>query len=251
MQEFQRADVRCPDRGRVRFKVPRAVGVPLARARRSDPAKRVLSGAVAMVALLCVAACSPFGADPESIEPPSTRVVSAGSSPLESDPAVQAARSGDLGSALARATGDFTLPAFVDAVESGERRDVLLGLRSQIGYDAVRVPIGPAVWLPLEVREPDDVYRQRLGGGGVQVEGCLASGEWFATEDHEPKLDLTDGRSVSYLLSRENEDLVLFDIVGGDQPCDATGAPVVEFDPPLAVPSPITEDSLVLPDDDD
>ncbi|WP_258071175.1 hypothetical protein [Pseudoclavibacter sp. RFBG4] len=43
---------------------------------------------------------------------------------------------------------------------------------------------------------------------------------------------------------------MLFDTVSGDQPCDATGAPVVEFDSLLAVPSPITEDSLVLPDED-
>lgn len=57
------------------------------------------------------------------------------------------------------------------------------------------------------------------------------------------------GRGISYLLSQEGDDLVLF--VGSGEPCDATGAPVVEFDPPLAVPSPITEDSLVLPDEGD
>lgn len=228
-----------------------AVSARRVQVRRPSAARIVsVSAATASVAL-AVAACSPTGVGSESIDPPSTRVVSEGTSQLESDPAVQAARRGDVGTAFAQATGDFTLPAFVDAVDSSRRGDVLSGLRSQISFDAVRVPIGPAVWLPLEVREPDDAYRLSLGSGGVQIEGCFASGEWFATPDHQPKLDLTYARNVTYLLSRDGDELVLFDIIKGGQPCDATGAPVIEFDPPLAVPSPITEDSLVLPPEND
>ena len=222
--------------------------VPL-RTRRSGAVMKVLiSAGSSLGVLLTLAACSPADAGREEVPPPSTRVVSEGTSPLESDPAVHAARRGDLGVALARATGDFTLPAFVRTVEPGYRNAVLRGLESQIGFDAVRVPIGPAVWLPHEVGEPDDAYRPKLGSGGVQVDGCLASGEWFATSDHEPKLDLTYGQRVSYLLSSDGDELMLFDIVGGSGACDATGAPVIEFDPALTVPSPLTEDSLVLPE---
>lgn len=195
-----------------------------------------------------LAGCSqPAPAEP--IEVPEIVQRADGSSPLEQDPVVQAARRADDAIAIARVTGDLAAPEFVDAVGAEQRRDIRIGITSALGYGDLPVPLGPAVWLPIEIGAPDAAFAAIAPDASTQLSVCLASQSWRASSDEEPSLDLVAGLRSEYLLERVGEDYRLVDEIASSTVCDATGAPIREFSPTPEVPSRVSAESLILPED--
>ena len=153
-----------------------------------------------------------------------------GTSPLEDDPFVVAARASELGYVLAANSLDFTIEQFTST--RSERRALL-----EFGYwegsyitlegDPVAYP-GPSILLPISV-EPN-----AAGDGGAVIEFCDASGPFIITESQAvARYDVTQGHPSTWTLETDPVSGVLevVDKRGSQASCDASGAPVGRFDP--------------------
>lgn len=193
--------------------------------------------ALAVLTVAVLAGCTPSPA-PENTPPPLPDVVVEvqGTSDLESDPYVMAARASELGFALAANALDFSIAEFT-GTRSPDRAEYdfgnWFGQFVTLGKKPIAYP-GPAILLPLEVVE-------NAAGDGATVTFCDASGPYLITANRaEGEYHLTDGTLTTWTLETEGGVLQVGDKVGSAQECDATGAPVGRFDPQPELPAEIT-----------
>lgn len=187
--------------------------------------------------------------DPGSDEPADTSVGLVteveGTSPLEDDPFVVAARAEDTGYLLAVNALDFSIPQFTEthSVEGAqELYDFFIDEYVTGGAPVVMFP-GPSIWLPLEVNV-------NSSGDGADVLFCDASVDWAISKEFpEPAYDLANGEELTITLETDDRGNLVF--AGENRTgvaCDANGAPVQRFDPQPTVPDgPITLEDVTAP----
>ena len=217
-------------------------------------AMRPLLTFAAFAGILTLAACSPANPDPAPTDSTGDDpVVSApgivteveGTSPLEDDPWVQAARAEDTGYLMAVNAMDFSIPEFTDthsAASQQEFYDFFVEEYVDQGYPVIMFP-GPSILLPLEVTE-------NAAGDGADVLFCDASVDWAVSQEFpEPAYDLENGEELVITLVTDERGNVVFESEDRrGTPCDATGAPVQRFDPAPTVPDgPISLDDVTPP----
>ena len=156
-------------------------------------------------------------------------------SPLEEDERVKAARSAELGLALATNARDFSIAQITDYLPArtvDEYYD---------GYDNTRLLryVGPPIMLPLALTELED--------GGAEVTFCVVDHWTIDARKTQASYDFADGTTRVYTVEKDADggNLVLTGWQGLSEPCDATGAPVGRFDPPVAPLDPDDLDPVV------
>lgn len=208
----------------------------------------------AFAGIFVLTSCSPAAPDSNPTEPagdgpavstPGIVTEIEGTSPLEDDPWVQAARAGDTGYLMAVNALDFSIPEFTETHNADSQQefyDFFVEEYVDGGAPVVMFP-GPSIWLPLEVSPTDD-------GGGADLVFCNASVDWaVSAEFPEPAYDLTNGTVLNISLTTDDRGNIVWN-GEADQgtPCDATGAPVQRFDPAPVVPdTPISLDDVTPP----
>jgi hypothetical protein len=197
--------------------------------------RAVIATVVVAIGVGALAGCTP----PAVVPDPEVVWESQGTSPLEDDAAVVAARAADLARALAFNTLDFARDDFTTthtAAYAAKIYDAFETTYVDIEAEPRALP-GPSIWMPLSVEEGDD--------GTIAVVVCDASDHWIIETGVEPSYDLTDAFELTVLLERDGDRLVVADKQVSLNECDATGAPIGRFDPTPVPPSEIT--SVVAP----
>jgi len=203
------------------------------------PRRRLLVLLVPALAALALTACQ----GPAPLVAPEVVWESTGDSPLESDPAVIAAREADIAERIAWNAADFSYAPFVDThtaewaaqiADAFERRFVDAGVSPY-------VYLGPALWQPVEVRATDR---------GADVVVCDASAHWYLQRDHTTRSteDLEDGLGAVIELEAAADGRLLVagqSFEGAVDGCDATGAPIGRFEPAPELPERV--DAVVRP----
>ena len=186
---------------------------------------------VLLGATLLLSGCQPSG--PSVIETPGIQSLEEGTSSLESDPWVQAARESDLGYRLAVNNQDFTIEQYTStrtpAIAIGEF-DGWVTQYIEAGAEPIAYP-GPSILLPISV-EPN------AAGDEAELTFCNASGRFQLTAgETEPEYSLPNGRLVTWTMVTSDEGVRVVTIQSNStEECDATGAPVEVFDPLPTVP---------------
>jgi hypothetical protein len=204
--------------------------------------RRGLGGStLTTLALLALVGCTPTATEYET---PEIVWITDGTSPLESDPWLQAARAQDLGTRLAYNTHDFTIPQLTSTRTDGSI-DSLYDYFVTRFVDREDPPIaypGPAVWLPLAVEESDD-------GSRAVVRVCAASDSWLLTADGETPFDITEGHELELEVANDPKSGKVLVLSRAEllTECDATGAPVGRFEPKPDVPERLTESEVRAP----
>ena len=168
-----------------------------------------------------------------------------GTSELDEDPFVIAARAEDTGYLMAVNALDFSIPEFTQTHSPEDQQEIYDFFIDEYvtgGAPVIMFP-GPSIWLPLEVSVNE-------AGDGAEVRFCDASVDWaVSAEFPEPAYDLANGEElVITIVTGDSGDLVF----GGEErrggSCDATGAPVQRFDPQPAIPDgPIVIEDVTPP----
>jgi hypothetical protein len=207
----------------------------------------------ALAGILTLAACSPANPDPApdssgddpAVSTPGIVTEVEGTSPLEDDPWVQAARAEDTGYLMAVNAMDFSIPEFTDthsAASQQEFYDFFIEEYVDEGYPVIMFP-GPSIRLPLEVTP-------NAAGDGADVLFCDASVDWAVSQEFpEPAYDLENGEEIVItVVTDDRGNLVFGSEDRNGNPCDATGAAVQRFDPAPVVPDgPISLDDVTPP----
>lgn len=217
---------------------------------RSAQTVTVVGAGIALAALLagCGAPAASPGDGPDAPAddtPASIQWETEGTSDLESDPYVIAARAEDTGYLLAVNAQDFSLPEFTSthtAADAQEFYDFFVEEFVDGGAAPILFP-GPSIWLPLEVTE-------NAAGDGADVLLCDASLDWTLSAEYpEPSYDLTAGETLVITIVTDPDTGEL--VFGGEdrqgEPCDATGAPVGRFVPQPVVPESISLEDVTAP----
>lgn len=194
------------------------------------PVPFLLAGSILVLAL---AGCTPTG--PGVVETPKVVTESDGTSALESDEFVVAARAADLGEAVAWNAADFS----IEQISSTHTATLVASMYKSFDAtyvlhgEAPTILPGPSVWLPLGVTPV---------GGGATVDVCDASKNWVITAGHEtPTYDLAAGTKLTIDLVKDSSGaIVLAERRPSTEECDATGALVQRFDPVPTLPKSIT-----------
>jgi hypothetical protein len=184
------------------------------------------AAAVVLLAVVLLVGCAPTPAHPAPHL--TARTLTPGTSPLESDRFVRAARASDLGEAIAFDTRDFTLPQLTRTHSAKVVKELYDAFVSTyvVRHRPPTVVPGPRTWLPLSV-EPM--------AGGARITACAVDGD--AT-------DPTAGRQQVFTVTADGARLEVGAVEGTSIPCDATGAPKIRFDPPPTAPATIAEDDV-------
>lgn len=187
--------------------------------------------------IFAIAAVALAGCTPAPVSPTLPKVIwENGTSPLEADPAVIAARAADLGRALAWNAADFSVAQFTDHHSPDFADKIYTAFRGTYltrGVDPRALP-GPSVWQPVSV-------------DGTELVVCDASDDWYTDSGHSAAYELTSGFLLTITLEQNAAGaLVLADKQPSLDECDATGAPIGRFDPVPVVPKTIT--SAIAPD---
>lgn len=144
-------------------------------------------------------------------------------SPLEDDERVKAVRGAELGLVLATNARDFSIAQITDYLPA-ESVDFYYDR-----YDNTRLIryVGPPIMLPLSITE--------LDGGGAEVTFCVVDYWQIDAKKSEATYDFSDGETRVYTVEHDDVtgNLVETDWQGLKQDCDASGAPVGRFDPPV------------------
>lgn len=169
-----------------------------------------------------------------------------GSSPLEADAFVRAARVADLGQVLAWNAQDFTLP---DLTLFTSARAITEQYRAAEAGATTGEPFrafpGPRLWLPLRVDAND-------AGDAAQITVCTVDRDWFVTSDHrQAHYDLTAGTklTLSMITDEKSGRLVYDGETTSSEACDATGAPVQRLDPVPDTPTAVAASDITAPAD--
>jgi hypothetical protein len=190
------------------------------------------------VAIAVLAGCTPSSPTPTAAPDPVVLWDVEGTSPLEDDPAVAAARAADLARALAWNALDFGRADFVSthtARFADKIFDAFETTYVDIGAEPRSLP-GPSIWLPVSVEEAAD--------GNITVVVCDASDHWIIEADVAPEYDLADAFLLTIVLERDGDSLLMADKRVSLEQCDATGAAVGVFEP---APIPPMEIAAVSP----
>ncbi|MCU1406041.1 MAG: hypothetical protein JWQ43_2344 [Glaciihabitans sp.] len=205
--------------------------------------------AVGLVSIGLVAALAGCSADEPRvasvIETPGIVVEERGTSPLESDEYVEAARAAELGETLANNFGDFTIAQLTDThdyVQIEQLWDSYKDAYVDTDADVLLYP-GPPIWLPISVE-------QNGTGDGATIVVCDASATGWAITRESPSAtyDLSVGviRNIT-METMDDSGQLRYTSSGTNTPCDATGAPVGRFKPAPVVPDEITADDVQRP----
>ncbi len=184
------------------------------------------------------------GGDPATSTPGIVTEVE-GTSDLEDDPWVIAARAEDTGYVLAVNALDFSIPEFTETHDAATAQQFYEYFVDEFVTDGAPVVMfpGPSIRLPLEVHPTDD-------GGGADLIFCDASVDWaISAEFPDPAYDLTNGTILHVSITTDERGNRVFqgEAMQGES-CDATGAPVQRFDPAPVLPDgPITFDDVTPP----
>jgi hypothetical protein len=189
---------------------------------------------------LSLTGCTP----PEPVEDPAVVWELDGTSPLESDPAIEFVRAADLAYRLAFNSLDFSRSDFLAAYPPSRANSLYHGFIAMYGnlQAEPRVYPGPAIWFPMSVETKEDHT--------IVVLLCDASDKWIIQGDTAPSYDLTRGFVLEYTLEAVDDHLLLIEETSSLTPCDATGAPVGRFDPVPVPPESISESDVVPPPSD-
>lgn len=203
-------------------------------------------------ALLLLAACSPT-ADPESGDPgaeepnagiPGIVTEVEGTSDLEDDPFVIAARAEDTGYLMAVNALDFSIPEFTSTHSAEGAQEIYQYFIDEyvIGANPVIMFAGPSILLPLEVNVNET-------GDGAEVLFCDASVDWTISKEFpDPAYDLANGEELVITLETDDSgNLVFASENRSGASCDANGAPVQRFDPAPTVPDSLSPDDVTPP----
>lgn len=178
--------------------------------------------AVALVAAVIALAGCTFMSEPEVTVLPEIAVEQSGTSPLESNQWVEAAREVDLGRLLALNSFDFTIEQFANTRTAGSADSTYFYWDAQFGpgQDEHIVYLGPTIMLPLSVTEDE-------GGGSAAVKFCVADASQIErTGVPRPARELTSGRVETWNLEYSDElgRIVVDSVALNGGTCDATGA---------------------------
>jgi hypothetical protein len=203
-------------------------------------------------ALMLLAACAPTP-DPESSDPvapepnagtPGLITEVEGTSDLEDDPFVIAARAEDTGFLMAVNALDFSIPEFTETHSADGAWEIYQFFIDEnvIGANPVIMFAGPAILLPLDVNVNES-------GDGAEVLFCDASVDWTISKEFpEPAYDLTAGQELTITLVTDDRGNLVFESEDrGGADCDATGAPVQRFDPAPVPPDSLSPDDVIPP----
>ncbi len=213
-------------------------------------AKRFLAAVVAGVVVVSLAGCAGESNEPTVMETP--KIVwengKAPSSPLEDSPYVKVLRGAEVGRALAKNTGDFTIKQLTDYVPPHSIKSIAHSYAIQ--GDSPTVLLGPFnPFQPLSVHEFTD-------GSGAAVAICeFVIGpdmEFPSSQESKPQTDYTAKIEIWEVAKVSNGILAVRNL-GGDyappeveatrgEPCDASQIPVGFFDPRPELPkTPVTK----------
>lgn len=178
---------------------------------------------------------------PEAVELPDVVWESDGTSPLETDEFVVAARAADLGLIFAWNTANFRLPEFTTTNSPSVVDRFADGfVNTFVTHDGdPTVYPGPSIWQPISV-ETD-------GAGAAVVVVCEVTRGWVIRAGEEPSFDLESGTELTIELEPGDDGIVVSNSTGSTKACDATGAPIGRFDPVPVPPESITADDVILP----
>ena len=208
----------------------------------------------AFAGILVLTACSPAAPDPDptdssgddpGMSTPGIVTEVEGTSPLEDDPFVQAARAEDTGYLMAVNALDFSIPEFTDTHSADAQQefyDFFVEEYVDGGAPVIMFP-GPSIRLPLEVTP-------NAAGDGADVLFCDASIDWAVSQEFpEPAYDLENGEEIVItVVTDDRGNLVFGSEDRNGNPCDATGAAVQRFEPAPVVPDgPISLDDVTPP----
>ena len=202
-------------------------------------ARRLLIASLVTLGTVALTACQPPVPDPQPL--PELVWESEGTSPLEDDEFVVAARAADTARTLAWNRADFALEQFIATNTSLAAQRLYNGYRTSFavnGLPPTAYP-GPGLWQPISVT-PD-------AEGGAEVVVCNASEGWIFEDGGEPTYDLAQGLELIVFIVDDDGTLRADEFRRTGVACDATGAPVGRFDPAPQLRDSITEDQVVPP----
>ena len=149
------------------------------------------------------------------------------SSPLESDPAVQAVRAALIGEAMAMNTGDFTIAQFTETTtRSAQESD-----QSTYIEGGVRFYPGPWPFAPVRVEREET----ETGEEAFRVFACFSDGSgatWPIREDSPGGTLLRERGAVSWVRVLRTPDGLITDLYFDsveDEQCDPATIPVAHF----------------------
>lgn len=208
----------------------------------------------ALAGALVLAGCAPQSdgtneedpaGNPQQVGTPGIVTEVEGTSDLEDDLFVMAARAEDTGYLMAVNALDFSIPEFTQTHSPEDQQEIYDFFVDEYvtgGAPVIMFP-GPSIWLPLEVSVNET-------GDGADVLFCDASVDWaVSAEFPEPAYDLSNGEELVITIVTDDSGNLVFDGEerrGGS--CDANGAPVQRFDPQPTIPDgPITLEDVTPP----
>jgi hypothetical protein len=204
--------------------------------------KRKIATVVTLAGVLTLAGCS---APATPATPGSTLIVTHdGTSPLDDDPFVLAARASELGATLAWNLADFTIPELTSTTTAERIEQIyqsyldayITGGVQPEGYS------GPPIWAPITVAA--------RGDDEAQLTICAAAQDLSITSDNTAtNWKLVDGTQATIVMGRDpaTGNLVITDSQRTEEKCDASEALVRRFDPVPSIPSTISESEVVAP----
>jgi hypothetical protein len=194
---------------------------------------------VILLSAVLLAGCT--SSVPTTVTAPKLVQVEKGTSPLESDSAVVAARASALAEEVAWNSRNFAIKQYSGTTAAQRVKDTYSAWYGEYvtHSGAPTVWPGPKVWMPISVTPTAD---------GSQVLFCDASRDWWVSKGHKASYDLAKGLLLKVDLVKDAKGRLT---VSSDTPvdnyCDATGAPVQKFDPAPTLPKTIGSGDSIPP----